>query len=290
MASVRKFRSFVAIDWSGAKGPRQRGIAIACCERGRAAPLLVRPGHVWSRQDVLDWLLAELPPDTLVGMDLSPSLPFADRGAFFPGWQQSPRDARSLWRLVDEICADDPHLASTSFADHPEASRHFRRHGGRTGDLFGIGAGRLRRVEERQRDHQLAPYSCMNLVGAAQVGKSSLTGMRVFQRLGGAIPFWPFDPLPDSGSVLVEIYTSLAARQAGLPKGRSKITDAALLDDALGALGSERHAPLSRYSDHATDAILTSSWLRKVASDPRLWNPQGLNDVAQTEGWTFGVT
>ena len=251
---------------------------------------MVNPGRIWSREDVLDWLTRELPPDSLVGMDLSPSLPFSDQGAFFPGWERSPPDARSLWRLVEEICIGDAHLAATSFADHPEASRYFRRHGARLGDRFGKGAGRFRAVEDRQRNHDLSPYSCLNLVGAAQVGKSSLTGMRVIHRLAGAIPIWPFDPLPASGSVLVEIYTSLAARQAGLPKGRSKITDAASLDAALKELGSEVHSPLNRYSDHVTDAILTSAWLRKVAGDPQLWNPEGLSEVASTEGWTFGVT
>jgi hypothetical protein len=290
LARVPEFASFVAIDWSGAKGPRQRGIAVAHCTVGRRAPDLVRPGHVWSRQDVLDWILSELPPNTLVGMDLSPSLPFADRGAFFPGWKRSPPNARSLWQLVEEICADDPHLAATSFADHPEASRYFRRHGGRTGDLFGTGAGRFRKVEVRQRQHRLSPYSCMNLIGPAQVGKSSLTGMRVMHRLGGAIPIWPFDQLPPSGSVLVEIYTSLAAREAGLPPGRSKITDRTSLDLALDELDCDRHAPLVRYSDHATDAIMTSAWMRKVAGDPRRWSPKGLHDVTETEGWTFGVT
>jgi len=286
---VSRFTSFVAIDWSGAKGVRQRGIAIASCRAGRAAPELVRPGHVWSRQEVVDWLLTELPPKSLVGMDLSPSLPFADRGAFFPAWEQSPPDAFALWDLVEQVCTGDLHLAATSFVDHPDASRHFRRHGGRTGDLFGSGAGRFRVVEDRQRDHGLAPYSCLNLVGAAQVGKSSLTGMRVLRRLHGRIPIWPFDAIPDHGSMLVEIYTSLAARRAGVPRGRSKVTDPTALDEALDKLDSEHHSPLTRYSDHATDAILTSAWLRFVSGDTRLWRPTGLDDVAHTEGWTFGV-
>ena len=51
-----RFVSFVAIDWSGAKGKRHKGIAIAEA-RGSSAPRLVRPGHVWSREEVLGWLL-----------------------------------------------------------------------------------------------------------------------------------------------------------------------------------------------------------------------------------------
>jgi len=287
---MRRFAHFCAIDWSGAVGERHKGIAVAICGRGNEAPVLVRPDHLWSRGDVLAWLLDELPDDTLVGLDIGPSLPFADVQAFFPGWAQSPADARALWALVERICGGDPHLAASSFVDHPEAARHFRRHGGRTGDRFGAGRGRLRVAEEGQRAQGLNPYSNLNLVGAAQVGKSSLTGMRVLHRLDGRLPIWPFDPAPPTGSLIVEIYTSIAARDAGLRKGRSKVRDAVTLDAALAALGSERHAPLARYDDHATDAIMASAWLRIAAPDPQLWVPHGLTpELARTEGWTFGV-
>ena len=289
-AALSQFAHFAAIDWSGAVGPRQRGIAVAICSLGSAAPELVRPGHIWSRQEAVDWLLEEMPTGTLVGLDIGPSLPFPDRGAFFPGWGESPPDARRLWRLVETICAGDRHLAASSFVDHPEASRHFRRHGGRCGDLFQPGRGRLRVTEVAQQEQGLNPYSNFNLVGAAQVGKSSLTGMRLLHRIDGKLPIWPFDPLPASGSVVVEIYTSIAALAAGLPKGRTKIRDPVTLDGALAALGSDPHAPLAAYDDHSTDAIMASAWLRRVHADPALWAPPKLTPVlANTEGWTFGV-
>lgn len=286
---MTEFAHFAAIDWSGAAGARQKGIAVALCSGGTAAPALVRPGHIWSRLEVLDWLQHDMPDGTLVGFDLSPSLPYADRGAFFPGWSESPTDMRALWALVERICADEPHLGANSFVDHPEASRHFRRHGGREGDLFGGGRGRLRVVEQEELDTRLVnPVSCLNLVGAAQVGKSSLTGMRLFHRLD--LPFWPLDPLPASGSAVVEIYTSIAAVASGLPRSRTKMRDGTVLDGALAALGSAPHAPLARYDDHMTDAILTAAWLRRMVGDTRLWHPVKLTDaIAVTEGWTFGV-
>jgi hypothetical protein len=251
---------------------------------------LVHPDRRWSRAEALDWILEGMPPDTLVGLDLGPSLPFADRGAFFPGWDDSPPDARSLWAFVEGHCAGDPYLSAASFVDHPDAARHFRRHGARCGDLFEAGRGRLRVTEVAQRGQGLNPYSNFNLVGAAQVGKSSLTGMRVLHRLDGRMPIWPFDPKPASGSLVVEIYTSLAALAAGLPKNRTKIRDPATLDRALAALGSAPHASLSRYDDHATDALLAAAWLRHVHDDPRLWSPPRLTPtLAGTEGWTFGV-
>lgn len=283
------FAHFACVDWSGAVGERQKGIAVAICEPGTAAPRLVGPEWRWSRHDVLEWLKNAMPPATLVGIDLSPALPFADLGAYFPEWDASPPDAKSLWRFVDDIAADDPHLASTSFVRHPEARRHFRHGRGDTGDLFAPGKGRLRETERRQASQRMNPSSCFNLVGAAQVGKSSLTGMRLLHRLDGAVPVWPFDDTRDGGSLIVEIYTSIAAREAGIAPGRSKMLEGEALDAALGKLGVEAHAALDRYTDHATDAILTAAWLRRAASDEALWRPPGLNAVRMTEGWTFGV-
>lgn len=284
------FAHFIAIDWSGAVGARQPGIAVAVCKPGTAAPALARPGQVWSRDDVLDWLTNHLPDNSIIGLDLGASLAFADCDAFFPGWAESPPDARKLWALIDRICADEPNLGANRFVDHVEASRHFRRHGGRLGDLFPAGRGRLRVTEAAQRAQGLNPYSNFNLVGAAQVGKSSLTGMRMLHRLAGHLPTWPFDPVPERGSVVTEIYTSLAAIAAGLPKGRTKVRDPETLDNVLARLGSTAHAPLSRYSDHATDAILTAAWLRNAAHRDDLWSPKHLTPtLAATEGWTFGI-
>jgi hypothetical protein len=289
---VRTFEHFVAIDWSGAKGARQKGIAVAICAPGRAAPELVRPGHRWSREEVLDWLLRDLPDESLVGLDLSPALPFDREGGYLPGWDRSPPDARALWRLVDEIAGADANLAATTFVTHPEARRHFRHGKGDCGDRFVGTTGRMRLTEARQRGAplHLAPQSCFNLVGAAQVGKSSLTGMRLLHGLVGRIKVWPFDPLPEQGSVIVEIYTTIAARAAGVPPGRSKMLNGAALDAALSALDVAAHIALPRYTDHATDAILSAAWLRAKAHDPELWSPAALTpEIARTEGWTFGV-
>lgn len=283
------FTDFIAIDWSGQAVERPKGLAVAHAQVGDAAPVLIdRP---WSRGDILAFLegLAQTDTRALVGLDLSPAFPFVDAGAYFPGWEQSPADGPALWALVDRLSEADPHLAATSFVRHPEARRHFRQMGD-CGDLFPGGRGRFRVCELGQEAMALSPYSCFNLVGASQVGKSSLTGMRVLHRLRGRFALWPFDPLPARGPVLVEIYTSLAARLAGMRKGISKIRDAATLDTLLAAFGSAPHAPLSRADDHATDAILSAAWLRVAATRHDLWQPAGLTrDLARTEGWTFGV-
>jgi hypothetical protein len=284
---VSRFTEFVAIDWSGEAVARPKGLAVAHASAGTRAPVLLKPEGGWSRHGIQDWLLAHAEAGTtlLVGLDLSPALPFCDEGAYFPGWSGSPADGPALWALVEELSETDPHLSATSFTTHAEAGRHFRRQRD-CGDLFPPGAGRFRVCEGGQRAMGLSPYSCFNLVGAAQ----SLTGMRVLHALRGKVPIWPFDPLPATGPVIVEIYTTIAARAAGIPKGRSKIRDAETLDTALAALGSDRHAPLARYDDHSTDALLSAAWLRHVADDPALWNPPLLTPaLARTEGWTFGV-
>lgn len=115
--------------------------------------------------------------------------------------------------------------------------------------------------------------------------------MRFLSRVRAAgIAIWPLDPIPDQGPVAVEIYAQIAARATGLRKGLSKIRDAAGLDGALARLGSRLHRPLARYTDHATDAILTAAWLRANAHRADLWAPPAMtSDIARTESWTFGV-
>ncbi|WP_126174351.1 hypothetical protein [Altericroceibacterium xinjiangense] len=297
---MTEFAHFAAIDWSGAAGERLAGIALALCDAQGGPPRLVRPGHRWSRMEVLAWLTQDMPTGTLVGLDLGISLPFVDCGAFFPGWDASPPDARRLWALVEEICAVDPHLGVSSFVDHPQASRYFRRHGAREGDRFhGAGAshrrGRFRVTEQAQAAMGCQPYSNFNLVGAAQVGKSSLSGMRLLHRLPRRLPVWPVDLLPGSPppggtSVVVEIYTAIAALEAGRRPGRSKIRSRSDLDDALAAIGSPPSVGQEPIDDHQTDALLTSAWLRRAAGRAQLWAPPALTPaLAQTEGWTFGA-
>lgn len=284
------FTHFAAIDWSGAAGERHRGIAVAMMAAGDPAPHLVRPGHIWSREEVLEWLVEEAPAQTIFGFDLGQSLPFADAGAFFPGWADSPNDARTLWAMVDAICAGDPHLGVASFVDHPEIARHFRRHGNREGDLFGGGRGRFRVTEAAQAQMGCTPTSNFNLVGAAQVGKGSLSGMRLLHRLPREIAVWPIDPLPLRGKVVVEIYTTIAAIAAGRSARASKIRDGAALVQALAALGCTPGPMPEAITDHAADALITAAWLRAHAHRPPLWHPVMMNDkIAQTEGWTFGA-
>lgn len=292
---MRSFSHFACFDWSGQAVARPKGIALATIgAEPDARPRLSKPRGGWSRGAALDWLIARADDDcdVLIGLDLSPTFPFVDEGAYFPGWNDSPDDARSLWAMADALCADDPHLGASGFVGHAEARRYFRHGRDDVGDRFGsAGIGRLRAVEHHQRaTRQANSASCFNLVGAAQVGKSSLTGMRVLHRLAGRVPIWPFDPVPERGPLIVEIYTSMAARAAGLPANRSKIRDRATLAAALRAFDAPPPTRLARYDDHSTDALLTAAWLRHVYRRPEFWAPEALSpELARLEGWTFGV-
>ncbi|MBV7264808.1 hypothetical protein [Erythrobacter ani] len=298
---MREWDHFVAIDWSGAKGERHQGIAIAIAEAKGGAPVLVDPPEGgFSRNDVMEILRDDLPANSLVGIDLGISLPFNDAGAFFPGWDASPKSAKRLWALIDDICEGDPHLGANSFVDHPQASRYFRHGKDRLGDKFLLpGAitreGRFREAETAQRAQKCRPVSNFNLVGAAQVGKSSLTGMRMLHRLQGHLPVWPVDPIPDrrlkqGGSLLVEIYTGLASKETAALGGRTKLLTYADLNAALEVLDCPAVDRIGEVDDHSSDALLTAAWLRKVAPEKRRWEPKCLTaQIAYTEGWTFGA-
>lgn len=279
-----RFTRFAAIDWSGAKGSVHPGIAVALCDAGDLAPAIVPPpGRVWSRRQVLDWLVAHRAEPMLVGFDFSFSAPYLDRGAFLPR-EADLAGAPELWAYVDAR-ADDADLGAAGFVQD-RRGRHFW-----LGAADGPKNAFLRwRTCEISPTGGRKPSTVFDALGAAQVAKASWAGMRLLHAVRGKTAIWPFDPVPDHGLTVVEIYTAIASRAAGTRAGRSKLRDAAALDTALAALGSRPHAPLARYTDHATDAILTAAWLRTVANDPALWSPERLTPaIAATEGWTFGV-
>lgn len=275
------FDRFIAVDWTGAVGERHRAIAVAECDAGDGAPALVRPGHRWSRSEVFAWVeaIAARGERALIGFDFSFSLPFSDADGFFPG-DASPADAATLWVEVDQIAAADPHDAAHTYIAHR------RQH-------FWLGAAdgpkapraRLRAVEQVWASKRRGTASSVfALVGAAQCGKASLSGMRLLARTH--IPVWPFAPVPTTGPVIVEIYCRTFAADAGV---RGKIRDRVTLDAALARLGSAPAAVPDAFADHIGDALISAAGMRVAAADRTTWTPAGLDAVRTTEGWTFGV-
>jgi hypothetical protein len=280
------FERFAAIDWSGAKGRRHKGIAVALAQAGAAAPALVRPDHVWSRSEVLEWLLAaadEAP--TLFGFDCSFAPPIAERGAYLPGEADVPADAKSFWAYVDRL-SEDEDLGAASFLEKVHR-RHF---------YFGAADGAKRDfLHHRVCEHAFnatgggKASTLYDAIGAAQVAKASFAGMRLLHRLDGRVPIWPMDALPAQGSLVVEIYARAFIRLAGM-SGR-KLRSRDQLDAALAALGSHSSSLAREPDDHETDALIAAAGMRAIASRRGYWHPPRLTaDLARTEGWTFGVS
>ena len=278
------FESFVAIDWSGAKGRRHKGIAVAEA-RGDAAPRLIRAGHVWSREEVLDWLLKRAAAEpTLFGFDFSFAPPLIERGEYLPGESGVPATAREFWAYVDALCADED-FGAASFLEAAHR-KHF---------YFGIADGvKAPFMRFRQCDQALNAQggrktaSAYDAIGAAQVAKASFAGMRLLHRIDGKVAIWPMDPLQERDSAVVEIYTRIYLRRAGL-SGR-KLRTRSELNQALAGLGSPPARLRFEPNDHQTDALVTAAGMRALTADPSAFAPPGLTpEIARCEGWTFGV-
>ena len=282
---TQRFAAYVAIDWSGAKGRRHKGIAIAEA-RGDSAPRLVRPDHVWSREEVLDWLVKRAAKEpTLFGFDFSFAPPIVERGEYLLGERDVPKTAREFWAYVDANC-DDEDLGAASFLEVAHR-KHF---------YFGIADGvKADFVRFRQCDARLNAQggrktaSAYDAIGAAQVAKASFSGMRLLHQLNGKVAIWPMDPLPASGSAVVEIYTRIYLRRAGM--SGTKLRTRTQLNLALKGLSSKSVRLNFEPNDHQTDALVTAAGMRALAtSEPRAFEPEGLTpEIARSEGWTFGV-
>jgi hypothetical protein len=208
-----------------------------------------------------------------------------EHGEYLIGESSVPKTAREFWAYVDSRC-DDEDLGAASFLELAHR-RHF---------YFGIADGvKADFVRFRQCDARLNAQggrktaSAYDAIGAAQVAKASFAGMRFLHQLDGKVMIWPMDPLPANGSVIVEIYTRIYLRRAGLTG--VKLRSRADLNLALKGLGSPPARLRFEPNDHQTDALVTAAGMRKLArTESRAFAPDGLTpEIARSEGWTFGV-
>jgi len=195
-----------------------------------------------------------------------------------------PDNARDFWAYVDAL-SEDEDLGAASFLERAHR-RHF---------YFGIADGtKADFVRFRQCDARLNAQggrktaSAYDAIGAAQVAKASFSGMRLLRRLDGKVAIWPMDPLPAKGSAVVEIYTRIYLRNAGMSgkKLRSRVD----LNQALAGLGSKPVRLRFEPNDHETDALVTAAGMRAHLGNPDAFAPTGITaELARTEGWTFGI-
>lgn len=174
----------MAIDWSGRRGPDQRRFLwLAEAVDGE----LVRLEGGRTRAELIELLITEADrdPNLIVGVDFAFSL---------PAWylQQRQLTPRQLWALLadEALTPAMRQLGLTRWMNRPELPFWI------TGEAHArLAPGQsLRRTEQEVRVPGVQPKSVFQLVGAGQVGRSSLYGMGALHRLVSAgFRIWPFE-------------------------------------------------------------------------------------------------
>jgi hypothetical protein len=201
---MTEFDCFIGVDWSGNKSSWQKGLQVAIARPGTTAPVLLRgEGHKgrWSRESFAQWLAHKTRQGrALVGLDFA--FGFPDVAAVIPELELS-------WRYVAELCHSEKNFYGGRFFKERDAlhtplinSASVR---GRS-----YSATRLRRTEiAAKRTKGATPQTVFNAIGAAQVGPSSISGMRFLQHMREYhtenVAIWPLDVL-DNRSVIVEVF------------------------------------------------------------------------------------
>src|SRR4051812_2123895 len=176
--AIPQFEEFIALDWSGA-AHGYTGIAVAVCKTGRTAPQLVasQGSRHWTREGVANWLKVRLHrrQRTLVGFDFAFGFPFEDCG-YLGGKAIGTDDIFALWSLIESTSAGEPDFGCMRFVGHPDYA-----------GLFWSAGLKPKEWMERKRmtEHACAestktrPDTLYKLLHSKQVGKASITGMRV---------------------------------------------------------------------------------------------------------------
>lgn len=288
------FTHTIGIDWSGARGTRHQGLAVAICDSNGVVRIIdpAMGEKAWSRMELAATLKQkfshqglDLGPDArlLVGIDSAFGLPFMDQGSYLPALDCET--APAVWQHIETICPLDADYYAGGFVARYKDYLH----------LPFIGKGkqydrRLRVTEKLCIERKMGPCeSVYHLIGPSQVGMSAFSAMRMLNWLRGQdhITVWPFDSVDDSAIVITEIYAALFAQLGG---HRGKVKTHAQLDAILDSLGASFHGVVDVKNDHMMDAIVTAAGLRAIANMPKYWKPKALSaKIAATEGWIFGV-
>ena len=288
------FDLYVGIDWSGAKGHAHAGIAIACADKGEAAPYIISPPNgmkYWSRQAVADWLAAlSSNRSILVGIDFAFAHPFVDEGAYYPESGTSLDDVRSLWAMIETNNQDQPDLYGGGLWQHAIFGSYYNAPKNR-----GVKFQSRRRLTEEIARSVRAPSPTFNCVGPAGVGTGSLAGMRLLYHLQTHADIWPFDAPSGKAMTLVEIFPSYYFQLAGFKPVKGAHTKTEAFNAALRFFDSAPmpadFTPKGPDLDEA-DALISAAALRALSSKASIWqaaDSADTRDAASFEGWIFGV-
>lgn len=282
------FDRYVAIDWSGADG-RYTGVSVAWCAPGRGAPRLATPpGARWTRTAIADWLDGQVRSGTrlLIGFDFAFGMPFEPGLGYLAGAAPAVADLFALWDLIENASRDAADFGCAPALADP-----------RLAPLYWCSGRRPPSWTARQRLAEIAcagatgtrPECVFKLIGAKQVGKASLSGIRVLRhvcvRNRGKVAVWPLEPA-GARSVMVEIYPTLFRREGG--GGLAKLRTRNDLNAALRVFCS-RGVAADRLSDHDTDALISAAGLRDYVERRGYALPDIGDHKLRREGWIFGV-
>jgi hypothetical protein len=224
----RRATTFVAVDWSGAKGDGAHpGIWIAA----RRGDSVVMDRGGWSRRDAVDFVRA-LPAPVVVGFDFSFGV---------PAWFAHALGCESIDDVWARAASDGERwLAPTAPFWRTRCAVPVEQ--------------RFRACEIALQRIGYTPKSVFQLVGNGQVGAGSVRGMPHLARLRHAgFAIWPFDDAGDR--VALEIYPSLlrkrfpALDEADAPSlhARDARASARVMQTRAGELSS-----LAATRDHVT--------------------------------------
>ncbi|MGA1530077.1 MAG: hypothetical protein ACO398_04950 [Kiritimatiellia bacterium] len=288
------FQQFIAVDWSGARGPKLPGLQLAVCSPGHGAPRLLKPPRhlkTWTRVAVFERILEESRCNgpVLAGFDMSVAFPFCDLGCYFPGHPESPPNPPALWRTVDELSdhADDYYAGAFSRPGSPYAD--YLNAPGHRGAKYDV---KRLRVTDQQCLNWTRPSSVFNGVGPGSVGTGSLAGMRFFNAVKQCnepgIKIWPFDKVTSRDKlILCEIFPRFYVKRAHIDPRSWR--EKSFLNRVLQAYNGETLRSCPRSEDEI-DALLSAAAMRNLAIEPATWRPASMSpQAASQEGWIFGV-
>lgn len=289
---MKNFDQFVGIDWSGAKAPiKTKSIAVAACPQGEVAPILHE--EIRSRTAVIECIegLIQSKKRTLIGVDCN----FGYAAQVLKKQLGTNASAHDLWVEVECVNKDEHNLFAGQFWSHEKYASDFWTQG-----KMPNGFTMPKRVTEVlcAENGYGRPESPFKLIGAKQVGKGGLAGMRLAYSLkknfGKKIAIWPFDQHYDEANVVMtEIYPRQFLMRVG--HGTTKVRDQETLNDILPFFGSQELKGHQNITDHDTDALVSAAGLRylcgmKANIPPQIAHPAKLTSEArQCEGWIFGV-
>ena len=285
---MKNFDVFIGIDWSGAKAPiRTKSIAVATIKKEQDQVALL---DIRSRMEVFEFIkgLSHLEERAFIGIDCN----FGYAASIVEKQFGTKAKYLDLWDVVERTSASHSNFFAGGFWESAKYKDYFWTEGKKP-DGFEMPK---RHTEIACADQNYGnPESPFKLIGAKQVGKGGLAGMRMAyalkESLGSKVCIWPFENHYDKAQIVIsEIYPRQFIKRVGL--GNKKLNGETLQEalqyyDVNGFKGE--------VTDHDADALITAAALKKLCGnqdyipDTFLIPTTKNSSIKEKEGWIFGV-